>query len=327
MGLRNRRRKLVNGRLSVTTRFTSAGSVWTLGATICLLSIVSSAGCGKPKMPQAAQPNMLEAMKIRTSLQKASGAADESVAKAVAEPTGFVSLRGTFKLRGTAPPLGTVSQLSADCRGLTETVPVEDLVVDPQTNGIANIVIVADIADASWVHESARKPKQPEVIFDQAKCNFKTHVLGVQTGQLLKVLNSDPFGHNTKFEPPKNDPLNQSVSSAGLTYQPKKSEKDPFAVSCSVHPWMKAYMIFRDNAYFAVTKPDGSFEIENLPAGVPVNFKVWQEKSKGLPAVDISSPASLKGKQFKKGKFTITLDASDPLANQLDVAVDLSSFQ
>ncbi|MDA0659512.1 MAG: hypothetical protein O2931_05140 [Planctomycetota bacterium] len=278
-------------------------------------------------MPQAAQPNMLEAMKIRTSLQKASGVAEEPEEKVVAEPTGFVSLRGTFKLRGEAPPLSTVSTLSADCRGLTETVPIEDFVVDPQTKGIANILIVADIPYPSWVHESARTPKEPEAIFDQGKCNFKTHVLGVHTGQVLKVLNSDPFGHNTKFAPPKNPSLNEMVSSAGLKYQPKVSEKDPFAVSCSVHPWMKAYIVFRDNGYFAVTRPDGSFEIQNLPAGVPVNFKVWQEKSKGLPSVDIASPAPLVGKQFKKGKFTLTLDANDPSANQLDVTVDLSSFQ
>jgi len=297
-------------------------------AALGLVTLLSIVGCGRGPLPHAAAPDMVEALKLRASLQKADSVSEDANGVGdVPEPTGFVSLKGSFKLIGTAPALGKVTTMSADCRGITEEVPIEDLVVDPQTNGIANILVMADITHQSWIHESAKQPAQPEAVFDQAKCNFKTHLLGVQTGQTLKILNSDPFGHNTKFDPRSNNPLNQTITEAGVTYRPEKSEKDPFAVSCSIHPWMKAYMIFRDNGYFAVTKPDGTFEIANLPAGVPVNFRVWQEKSKGLPSATVKSPSSLAGKPFKKGKFTLTLDAGDPAANQLDVEVDLASFQ
>jgi len=297
-----------------------------VGWTVVSLAV---GGCGGSKMPRAARPIEAEYKKIRASLQEKSGGEAAAETAAVAEPTGHVTFRGTFKFQGTAPPLSMVGQITADCRGMTESVPIEDLVVDPQTSGIANIVLFAEEVPDAWIPEAARKAAEPEAVFDQAKCNFKTHVLAMHTGQVLRVLNSDPFGHNTKFDPRGNTPMNQLISNSkdGITYQPTKSEKEPFPVSCSIHPWMKAYMLFRDNTYFAVTKPDGTFEIPNLPAGVPLTFRVWQEKSKGLPSASITSPASLAGKPLKKGRFTITLDAANEAANQLDVTVDIASFQ
>jgi hypothetical protein len=38
-------------------------------------------------------------------------------------------------------------------------------------------------------------------------------------------------------------------------------------VGCDVHPWMRAYISVFTHPFFAVTAPDGSFSIGNLPAG------------------------------------------------------------
>ena len=38
-------------------------------------------------------------------------------------------------------------------------------------------------------------------------------------------------------------------------------------VRCNNHPWMQAFLNVAPNAYFAVTGPDGSFTIKNLPPG------------------------------------------------------------
>ena len=40
---------------------------------------------------------------------------------------------------------------------------------------------------------------------------------------------------------------------------------------------MVAYMLPRENGYFAVTDAEGRFEIANLPAGEPLEFQVWHE--------------------------------------------------
>lgn len=38
-------------------------------------------------------------------------------------------------------------------------------------------------------------------------------------------------------------------------------------LTCSVHPWMTAYAGVLDHPFYAVTGPDGRFEIKNLPKG------------------------------------------------------------
>jgi hypothetical protein len=46
---------------------------------------------------------------------------------------------------------------------------------------------------------------------------------------------------------------------------------------CDVHGWMAAYGGVLTHPYFAVSKPDGSFEIKGLPAGT-YTVEVWHEK-------------------------------------------------
>jgi uncharacterized protein (DUF2141 family) len=38
-------------------------------------------------------------------------------------------------------------------------------------------------------------------------------------------------------------------------------------VQCNQHPWMKAYLSVLPHPYFAVSAPDGSFQIKDLPPG------------------------------------------------------------
>ena len=79
-------------------------------------------------------------------------------------------------------------------------------------------------------------------------------------------------------------------------------------------------MLVRDNPYFAVTKADGTFEIANVPAGVPLEFRVWQEKSKFLQKVTVNG----KPETWNKGRIKTTLQPDQALV--LDVAVDAAAF-
>ena len=80
-------------------------------------------------------------------------------------------------------------------------------------------------------------------------------------------------------------------------------------------------MITRNNGYFAVTKADGSFEIPNLPAGVELEFRVWQEKLSFVQAVKVNG----EDKKWSKGRFKQTLTAGEPL--KLDVVIDGATLQ
>jgi hypothetical protein len=238
------------------------------------------------------------------------------------QPTGWGTLRGNFRLAGAAPapvPL-TIDKEAEICAPGGKQQFSEQLVVGPD-NGIANVLIYLSAAisdEEPWTHPSAAPgANQETAIFDQKECLFLTHVMALQVGQPMEIRNSDPTGHNTNI---LNTPFNQMVpSGAAVVYEHKREEREPIPVSCSIHPWMKAWLIARDNGYFAVTKPDGSFEIANLPAGVDLEFRVWQEKLGFVRDVNVDGA----GESWKKGKFTRRLDVGD---NQLSVTIEARQF-
>ncbi|MFM9117013.1 MAG: hypothetical protein ACKOU6_12730, partial [Planctomycetota bacterium] len=143
-----------------------------------------------------------------------------------------------------------------------------------------------------------------------------------QSSQPILIKNSDPVGHNTSFSPRKNPAFNLTIPSGqSLMYAPKVEEDQPFSVACSVHPWMKSWMMLRNNGYFAVTKADGTFEIPNLPAGVDLEFRVWQEKLTFVQKVNVNG----KPEKWSKGRFKQRLTAGEPF--KLDVVIDGSTLQ
>lgn len=244
----------------------------------------------------------------------AGGAAESSQ-----QPTGYATLRGVFKLQGTAPP-NTVLKVDKDmavCAPGGAQVRGQELIVDPVSSGIANIVIYADKMPTGWIHQTA-VGSEDEVIFDQKQCIFLSRVLGMQTTQTLKILNSDPVGHNTNLKG-----FNQTIPANGAAeYKPLSEEREPMRVVCSIHPWMLSWLLPRKNGYFAVTAADGTFEIANLPAGVDLNFRVWQEKVRFVQKVTLNSQVT----KLSKGRLPFQLDPTDESKNQIEVMIDVTEF-
>ncbi len=285
---------------------------------LLLITVAALPGCGRRSMSEL-RPDLEAVERIRQGL-KSADAGDEAAAGASgSEPTGFATLRGRFVLEGDAPPPQPL-QITKDvsiCAPGGKQVFGQQLVVDPASRGIANVVIYAEKVPPEWVHADARPGKDDEVLFDQKECVFLTHVVAIQTSQKLRVLNSDPVGHNLAVAS-----FNQTIPAGGYAiYEPLKEQRSPVEMSCSVHPWMKAWLLNRDNSYFAVSGPDGSFEIPNLPAGVELELRVWQEKINAVSDVTLNgSPTT-----WSKGKATVTLPADSDV--EWNVTLDASLFQ
>ena len=120
-------------------------------------------------------------------------------------------------------------------------------------------------------------PANP-VTIDQNGCWFRPRVLGIQSGQVLKVVNSDPVTHNIHPMAMVNREWNHSQ---GMDDPPiaRKFLKPEIMiqVKCNIHSWMHAFIGVLDHPYFAVSGDDGTFEIKNLSPG-SYTIAVWQEK-------------------------------------------------
>ncbi len=290
-----------------------AVALTTFGAMGVLL-----AGCGRPA---AAGPHADRQVALDIREKLSAGASEAAAGEAAAESTGtgWGTLRGTFKYVGTPPTPGklTVDKDPEVC-GKGGGITDNSLLV-ASDGGIANIVLYAR---AKRVHESAQPlaadNSAAPLIFDQKACMFLTHVMGCQVNQKIDVKNSDPVGHNTKIDPAKGLPFNQNLPTGqSIAYMPTAEEAIPATVSCSIHPWMRAYLLPRKDKYFAVTKPDGSFEIANLPAGEDVEIQVWHERGAGPNGAVVLDKKDVKW--TGKGRFKVKLEADKTLDLALEV--------
>ncbi|QDU31630.1 hypothetical protein ETAA8_67900 [Anatilimnocola aggregata] len=287
------------------------------------------AGCAR-----SVEPNAYTRAANVESLRKAFGAggtAEVGPAAAVAEPTGWATIKGKFVLQGQDPgrtPL-KVDKDQAVCAPGGKQVYDEALVVDPNTKGIRDVVIYLSKkipSDEKWEHADylATKTAEVEPPFDQKNCVFLSHVFVMRSTQKVLIKNSDPIGHNTSISPSagsKAASINVIIGANDSTmYEPKGESSIPNPVACTIHPWMSARLLTRSNPYFAVTAPDGTFEIKNVPAGVELEFAVWQE------AAGFLSKASVNGTEEKwtKGRFKRTL--ANDATEEMNVTLDVSQF-
>jgi len=212
-------------------------------------------------------------------------AATQVVAPALAEAavafadggkvTGSVTFSDDFKALAPLVAKGQATKDPAVC-GANEEIANEELVVNPENKGIANVFVFLPKAPAGF---KAGKP-DTELVFDQKNCRFLPHGLCIQAGQSVKVLSDDSVPHNTHTFPLRNAGFNQTVSPndrKGIDLKYTKAEKLPIEVKCDFHTWMKAYHLILDHPFMAVSDANGKFEIDGLPAGKH-EFTVWHEK-------------------------------------------------
>jgi hypothetical protein len=267
----------------------------------------------------------IESAKAIRKVLAAGSAGGEETAVAASTGTGWATLRGQFVYDGTPPqrqPYNVTKEHNI-CAPGGQAPLQEKLVVDQDSGGIQNVAIY--LREASRVHDSAQ-PKTESVEFDQKECVFLTHVMPVSVGQPIQIKNSDPTGHNTKIEGRANT-FNQTIPAAGsIPFTPQREETAPAPVSCSIHPWMSAYLFPRKNGYVAVTDAEGRFEIANLPAGEPLELQVWHESgaAPGLGLVG-ATPDAPDVKWSNRGRVSITLQAGDE--KEIKVVVPPGAFR
>lgn len=300
--------------------------VRTLLATLACGSLAFLLGCERP-LTSAVRPDATKVAALRKKLSESAKPADSGNAPAAAEPNGWATIKGSFKIKGTAPaakPLAVTKDVEV-CAPGGKQVLSDDLVVDA-SGGIKNVLIFLTTkypaGDAKWEHDSYAATKDTEVLFDQKDCIFLTRVFAFRNTQKVKVMNSDGVGHNTNITAKgKMAGSNQVIAGHDFSmYSAGGESDDPVEVACSIHPWMAARMISRPNPYFAVSKPDGTFEIANVPSGVDLEFRIWHEKTLFVKDAEVNGQAET----FKKSKMVRKLENGNDL--QLDVVLAAEKF-
>ena len=294
-----------------------------VGVGLLMIMTASATGCRRAEMTDIVPTGASQVALLRlptTGGSGGSGGAGDT-------GSGWGTLKGVFKFTGAAPSLGVQAGFDPNKDALCK-VPVKDetLVVDPGSKGIHNVLLYLRVAPRTHPEIENAPPK--EAIFDQRECRFLSHVFASSIKDKFVILNTDEPAHNSKGAPGSGNPeFNELISpKTGKYVYPgfKKPITTPYDITCSIHPWMKAYHIARPDTYFAVTAVDGTFTIDKLPAGVELEFQVWHERGAGEKGGLVAAADGAKWAKNGRMKVTIPKDGDTVTLN---VNVDPSAFQ
>ncbi len=144
-----------------------------------------------------------------------------------------------------------------------DTIELSSVQTDA-SGGLASAVV--RLTDITAGKPMASLESQP--VIDQKECQYGPSVVIVPTGQALTVLNSDGILHNINATPFDNPPVN--IAQPGTSPEVMTGEftiPEIVPLGCDVHPWMDATLVVTDHPYVVITSEDGSYSLEDVPAG------------------------------------------------------------
>ena len=230
-----------------------------------------------PEEPTASTEEPAASTEVVAAKPAEEPAAEEPVAAPASDAPQGTTFKGRVVVKGTPPVISPIKPTGNDpfCLALGQ-IPNDEVVIG-EGNGLANVFV--------WVRkvpsgvEVPEPPAEPAVL-DQKDCRFIPPALVVEVGQQLLLKNADATSHNTNMSGIKNS-FNTGVSPnnrTGILVELKSAEGFPVPVACNVHSWMQSRVLVTDNPWHAVTDKDGYFEINNLPAGVELEFRLQHNK-------------------------------------------------
>lgn len=146
-------------------------------------------------------------------------------------------------------------------------------------------------ADASnavvWI-EGVGRGNEPKAEMRSASKRFDPHVIVVPTNSTVEFPNADPIYHNV-FSVSAGNRFDLGLYRSGASKSKKFEQPGIVRVYCNIHPQMVGFVLVVDSGAWAITGPDGSFRIDNVPAGAHV-LKTWHEDGS-----ETSQPITVKG--------------------------------
>ncbi len=182
---------------------------------------------------------------------------------------------GTIKLDGPAPSRRPID-MSKD-PGCAQThsgaAAAENVVVGPN-GGLANVVIYIS-QGLSGAEPASSQP----VKLEQKGCQYIPHVVAVNPGQPMSMVNDDKTIHNVHTDP-RAGGGNKGWNKSQMSGSPPidvvwANEEVAIPVKCNIHPWMRAYIVVVKGPH-SVSNESGAFRLDDVPPG-NYTLTAWHE--------------------------------------------------
>ena len=248
-----------------------------------LLALLPLCGCEQGLGGGAYTPSSVTL--IVSNVGGTAGGAESPETVGPAAVAGFGTVKGKVVIDGAAPVLAMLVAKGSQTKAGDELCAVSGVanesVIADANGGLGNVFIYLKKVPKGVQIPPASSDK---IIFDQQGCIFTPHAFVARVGQTIVLTNSDSVAHNVHTNS-NNKGLNSAIpgkksdmpaQTLDLVYE--KSEDKPVKTTCDFHGWMDSYHLVVNHPWAAVTGPDGSFEIQGVPAG-KMTFVIWHEKA------------------------------------------------
>ena len=179
-------------------------------------------------------------------------------------------LAGRVLFEGSTIPRSTRVENTTDPQDCGSVQSLRNIIISSQNQGIKNVIVALNDVPLPQDYSSQPIP----FTLDNRDCQFQPHVAVLTTQSSIEAVNSDPIFHSVHFYGFTH--LNQALG----PYQSKvvQTVKRPgyVIVKCDVHGWMQAFLRVDNHPFHSVSAADGTFRIENIPAGSYM-LEVWHE--------------------------------------------------
>jgi len=212
----------------------------------------------------------------KSAEQQAAVTAPAPVAYFHADAATAGTLHGRVMYHGPRPTRQVVSMESdpACAKAAHGKKIYDDQLLLSNDGGVGNVFVYIK----AGLEDKKFETPAESVVLDQSGCSFGPRVMGAQSKQVVLIRNSDPVEHNVHPMPKNNAAWNEGMEPGGPEMKHRFARPEiMIRIKCNVHGWMRAYLGVLDHPYFAVTGPDGSFDLKNVPPG---NYMIgiWHEK-------------------------------------------------
>lgn len=238
-----------------------------------------------------------------SSSSSAPAASATSGSSATVDAATAGDVKGVITVDGALPANAAI-KMNADpvcAKSVSGPQTMETFIVGADGKSLGNVFVYVK----SGLEGATFDAPTTAVTIDQRECRYHPHVFGMQVGQPLEILNSDPTLHNIHAVAKNNREFNngQPIQNMKTTHTFTAPEvMVPF--KCDVHGWMNAFVGVLPHPYFAVTDTTGAFMLKSLPAGT-YTIEAWHEKLGTM-----TETVTVGAKESKEISFTFKVPAA-----------------
>lgn len=149
-------------------------------------------------------------------------------------------------------------------------------------------------------------PNKTQFVLTQKNKRFSPHLLVVPVGSSVDFPNLDPFFHNV-FSLFNGKRFDLGLYEGHTRRSVQFDREGVSFIFCNIHPDMGAVVVSLGTPYYAVSLPDGSFQLIGVPAG-RYRLNVWAENATAERLAALSRIVEVAPQQLQLG--TLHLEVS-----------------